>query len=545
MRTVPASLSLCLYAVSGVLLGGAGLVACSQGSYPEPPFADGVGTGSTGAGSGTGSTGTGSPGAGSTGSGTGTGSIGDGSTGVGSGSGGGAGVADGVQPEPPPAPSDEDAGAAPAFTCEGLDSSQPVVLYLSADDSNSMSSPVHVRELLRSGSAPEPWQVRTYEFLNYYRIDYAPPDEGELRVEPQIEPGEEAGSYALQIGVRSYDPPSPRRPIAVTFVLDTSGSMDGEPMAREKATVRAVAASLSEGDVVNMVTWNTQNSVILSGHVVDGPDDPALLAAADDLSASGGTDLESGLRVGYRLAQEHFKEGRINRVILVSDGGANVGVTSEELIALHAEDADQEAIYLVGVGTGPAFGYNDVLMDVVTDKGRGAYVYLDDEDEAFHMFRDRFAEVMEVAARGVQVELTMPWYFKMEKFYGEEYSTNPEEVEPQHLAPGDAMIFSQLVRGCDPGVINDEDTLTVRARWQTPLTHEAKEASREATLAELAAGSKEQLVKGKAIVAYAEALKARTSEALHAAREQVIAANPGGDPELDEIAELIPLHPLY
>ncbi|WP_437763218.1 hypothetical protein WMF27_42190 [Sorangium sp. So ce281] len=90
-----------------------------------------------------------------------------------------------------------------------------------------------------------------------------------------------------------------------------------------------------------------------------------------------------------------------------------------------------------------------------------------------------------------------------------------------------------------------EDTLTVRARWQTPLTHEAKEASREATLAELAAGSKEQLVKGKAIVAYAEALKAGTSEALHAAREQVIAANPGGDPELDEIAELIPLHPLY
>ncbi|WP_437326068.1 vWA domain-containing protein [Sorangium sp. So ce381] len=528
MRTVPASLSLCLYAVSAVLLGGAGLAACSldagysedlgpgRGSSPEPPFVNGDGSvGSTGAGTG------------STGAGT------------------GAGEVDGAQSEPPLAPSDEDAGAAQAFTCEGLDSSQPVVLYLSADDSNSMSSPVHVRELLRSGSAPEPRQVRTYEFLNYYRIDYAPPDEGELRVEPQIEAGDEAGTYALQIGVRSYDPPSPRRPIAVTFVLDTSGSMEGEPMARERATVRAVAASLSEGDVVNMVTWNTQNSVILSGHVVDGPDDPALLAAADALSASGGTDLENGLRVGYQLAQEHFEEGRINRVILVSDGGANVGVTSEELIALHAEDADQEAIYLVGVGTGPAFGYNDVLMDVVTDKGRGAYVYLDDVDEAFHMFRDRFAEVMEVAARGVQVELTMPWYFKMEKFYGEEYSTNAEEVEPQHLAPGDAMIFSQLVRGCDPGVINDEDTLTVRARWQTPLTHEPKEASREATLAELAAGSKEQLVKGKAIVAYAEALKAGTSEALHAAREQVIAANPGGDPELDEIAELIPLHPLY
>ncbi|WP_438001794.1 VWA domain-containing protein [Sorangium sp. So ce185] len=537
MRTVPAAISLYLRAVSVVLLGGAGFVACTvndasePGGFvgpadptPEPPRGDGVvSSGGTGASSGAG-------------------------TGASSGAGGAGGAGDGnvgVE-DPPPVPlPGEDAGAPAAFTCEGLDSSQPVVLYVSSDDSNSMSSPVHARELLRAGVAPEPWQVRTYEFLNYYRIDYAAPDEGELRVEPQIEPGEEAGTYTLQIGVRAFDPPAPRRPVAVTFVLDTSGSMEGEPMERERAAVRAVAASLSEGDVVNMVTWNTTNSVILSGHVVSGPDDPALLEAADALSASGGTDLENGLRVGYQLAQEHYEEGRINRVILVSDGGANVGVTSADLIARHAEDADKEAIYLVGVGTGSALGYNDVLMDTVTDKGRGAYVYLDDVEEAFHMFRDRFDEVMEVAARGVQVELTLPWYFKMEKFYGEEYSTDPQEVEPQHLAPGDAMIFNQIVRGCDPGVIDDADALTVRARWQTPLTHEPKEASREATLAELVAGSKEQLVKGKAIVAYAEALKSSSSAALRAAREQVLAANSGGDPELDEIAELIALHPLY
>ncbi|XXX81819.1 VWA domain-containing protein [Sorangium sp. So ce134] len=527
--------------MSAALLAGAGVAACSagdaadqpggfvasEGPSPEPPRdhsvpSSGAGT-SVGAGAG--------PGVG---------------TSTGAGGGGGGAPVDGAQAEPPPEPlPGEDAGAPPAFTCEGLDSSKPVVLYVSADDSNSMSSPVHVRELLRAGFAPEPWHVRTYEFLNYYRIDYEAPDEGELRVEPQIEPGEEAGTYTLQIGVRAFDPPAPRRPIAVTFVLDTSGSMEGDPMEREKATVRAVAASLSEGDVVNMVTWNTTNSVILSGHVVSGPDDPALLEAADALSASGGTDLENGLRVGYQLAQEHYEEGRINRVILISDGRANVGVTSADLIALHAEDADREAIYLVGVGTGPALGYNDGLMDTVTDEGRGAYVYLDDVDEAFHMFRDRFDEVMEVAARGVQVELTLPWYFKMEKFYGEEYSTDPDEVEPQHLAPGDAMIFNQLVRGCDPGVIQDADPLTVRARWQTPLTHEPKEASREATLAELVAGSKAQLVKGKAIVAYAEALKSGSSEALRAAREQALAANPGGDAELDEIAELIALHPMY
>jgi Ca-activated chloride channel homolog len=294
-----------------------------------------------------------------------------------------------------------------------------------------------------------------------------------------------------------------------------------------------------------MVTWNTANSVVLSGHRVTRPNDPEVISRADALEADGGTDLDAGLIAGYELAQRHYGPDRINRVVLISDGGANVGVTDEELIALHSEDADREGVYLVGVGTGPAAGYNDYLMDVVTDKGRGAYVYLDSEDEAYRLLGERFDEVMEVAARGVQVELTLPWYFKIDKFYGEEYSTDAREVEPQHLAPGDAMIFNQIVKACDPGVVRDSDTVKVTARWQTPLTYLPQETSVEVTVANLLAASKEQLTKGKAIVAYAEALKLGTREALEDARAKVVAANAGGDPELDEIAALLERHPSF
>ena len=64
----------------------------------------------------------------------------------------------------------------------------------------------------------------------------------------------------------------------------------------------------------------------------------------------------------------------------------------------------------------------------------------------------RFDEVMEVAARAVQVEVTLPWYFQMKKFYGEEWSEDPEEVEPQHLAPGDATLILQTLKACSPVV---------------------------------------------------------------------------------------------
>jgi Ca-activated chloride channel family protein len=441
----------------------------------------------------------------------------------------------------------EDAGADAAFVCEGLDQSKPVVLYLSADDSNSMASPAHARELLNAFSAPSPGIIRTYEFLNYYRIGYTAPGVGQLSIVPQMAATAVAGEFDLQLGVRSFDAIKPRRPITVTFVLDTSGSMQGTPIERERAAATAIVKSLVAGDIVSMVTWNTSNNTILNGHQVTGPNDPTVLAAINALDANGGTNLHNGLVEGYKLAQANYGEQRLNRLVLISDGGANVGVTDEEIIAENSLDADKEGIYLVGIGAGPAQKYNDLLMDVVTDKGRGAYIYLDSEKEAEHMFVDRFDETMEVAARSVQVEVTLPWYFKIEKFYGEEFSEDPKEIEPQHLAPSDAMIFAQVVKACDASVVNGSDTITVKAKWVTPITYLPQEAEVLMTVDGLLnAMDKKQLVKGKAIVAYAEALKEGTSKALQDAHAMVMAANTEGlDKELNEIAGLIQKHPNY
>jgi len=450
------------------------------------------------------------------------------------------------QPARPPNPTEQDAGADAPFLCNGLDQSKPVVLYVSADDSNSMASPVLARELIETGIAPNPTAIRTYEFLNYYRIDYPAPPFGELSLLPQMENGDVLGEFNLQLAVRSFDAVKPRRPITVTFVLDTSGSMSGPGIERERAAATAIVTSLAKGDIVNMVTWNTNNNTLLSGYPVTGPSDPKVLALISGLSASGGTDLNGGLVAGYNLAQANYGKDRLNRLILISDGGANVGVTAEDLIALHSADADKEGIYLVGVGAGPAQGYSDVLMDVVTDKGRGAYVYLDKPEEAKAMFVDRFDETMEIAARGVQVELTLPWYFKIDKFYGEEYSTDPKQVEPQHLAPSDAMIFNQVVKACDASVVKGTDTIKVRATWVTPITYLPRVTEVTMTVDQLLATGKAQLTKGKAIVAYAEALKTGTPAALSAAHAKAIAANVGGmDKELNEIQGLIEKHPKY
>ncbi|MBI4956619.1 MAG: VWA domain-containing protein [Myxococcales bacterium] len=430
--------------------------------------------------------------------------------------------------------------------CAGLDSSQPLVLYLSADDSNSMASPAHARELLNQFASPSSFlQIRTYEFLNYYRIAFpaAPQNQVALYTEGELAV---PGKLDLQLAVRSYDALHPRRPMTITFVLDTSGSMGGNSIEREKAVVKAVAKSLAAGDIVSMVTWSDQQSTVLAGHVATGPNDATVVAAANGLAADGSTDLHAGLVRGYELANQYYGMTSLNRLILVSDGGANTGITDETLIANNAKDGDREGIYLVGVGTGPATGYNDLLMDTVTDRGRGAYVYVDGTAEAERLFVDRFDETMEIAARAVQVELTVPWYLSLEKFSGEQASTNPEEVEPQHLAPSDAMVFHQTLAACNPALLDPAHTVTVKVNWLQPLTYQASSTSITWTIHELLAGPKEALHKGKAIVAYAEALKTGLAADLVAAHEAATAADPNGtDPELGEITTLIEKHPAY
>ena len=149
---------------------------------------------------------------------------------------------------------------------------------------------------------------------------------------------------------------------------------------------------------------------------------------------------------------------------------------------------------------------------------------------------------MDIAARSVGVELRLPWYMGIQKFYGEEYSTNPEVIEPQHLAPDDAMVFNQIVAPCAASAFDAADPVEVVVRWQTPTGHAKQETSAKTTLAALLSSPPKYLGKAKAIIAYAEALKGPVTakQDLAQAKQLASTANPGGtDPELNEIAALI------
>jgi Ca-activated chloride channel family protein len=320
--------------------------------------------------------------------------------------------------------------------------------------------------------------------------------------------------------------------------------MDGEPMNLEKAAVRALAQSMRAGDRVSAVTWAEQQFPLIEGRIVEGPNDPAVLDLAAGLFAEGGTNLEGGLTTGYALAARFHEEGVLERVILISDGMANVGVTSEELIGAAADDADGEGTYLVGVGVGD--GVNDTLMDTVTDAGRGAYVYLDSEAEAERVFVDRFAETVLVAARAVRIQVTLPPYFNVQKFFGEVYSPDPQKVRPQHLGMGDAMVLQQILRPCDASLPRESDELAVDLTWQDPVSGIARQKHFVRALGDLDVADP-RLTKAAVVLGYAETLQAlepldpgSRRELIGVARQQIRDFDAAlADPDLAEIDGLL------
>jgi Mg-chelatase subunit ChlD len=432
------------------------------------------------------------------------------------------------------------------------DEPDPVVLYMSNDDSNSQASLPLVRWLIHKGQVVPQSYVRIHEFLNYYTIASDYPVTKPAKVGMQMRrTNAETGEFALLLTAKGQQlREEDRPPFNLVFSLDTSGSMSGEPLELVKDSMRALAGELRSGDVISVVQWSDAQAVLLENHWIVGPNDPALLAVIDGLQTGGSTNLHGGLVTAYQVGQASHIEDGINRVILMSDGGANAGVTELSVIANAAAAEDGSGIYLVGVGVG-GDNYHDLLMDQLTDAGKGAYIFIDDSAEAERQFTDRFLANVAVAARNVSMRVTLPWYFGVKTFHGEEYSADPAEVEPQHLAPNDAMSFHQIISACDPEAIDELDTIEARIEYLHPLTLQPMNDNLTVEIGALVVADAKQLHKADVVVGFAKALivigaymsDGQTADALVIAQDvQAWLAQAGqqlGDPEVMEMAALM------
>lgn len=263
-----------------------------------------------------------------------------------------------------------------------------------------------MRAWLGEGHLPDPDSVRVEEYVNYFDGGYVAPEESTFAVYADGGPTPfwERRNDILRIGLKAREVAERRRQdMSLTLVVDVSGSMsDQGKLAMVQDSLAVLVDELDRFDTVAIVAYNDRAEMILEPTVAS--EQNAILDAIDDLRAGGTTNAEAGLLLGYELADESFIRDGVNRVVLLSDGVANVGNTGPEQILERIDDQSRRGIDLVTIGVGIET-YNDVLLEQLADQGDGWYAYVDTIDEAEHLFRDQLTTSFETVARDVKVQV--------------------------------------------------------------------------------------------------------------------------------------------
>lgn len=331
------------------------------------------------------------------------------------------------------------------------------------------------KTLVASGWQPEPDSIRPEEWVNAF--GYGDVNEGPAALAATIETAAAAdGAPALmRIGVSTVElAAEDRAPANVTFVIDTSGSMDiRSRLGMVKASLALLTRNLREDDTVAIVIYGSDAAPLLAPTKV--ADWRTIIDAIDSLQPGGSTNMEAGLYLGYEMARESYDPDGVNVVVLASDGVANVGSTDAEVLTDTITRAGEEGIKLVTVGFGMG-NYNDVLMEQLANQGDGFYSYVDTYAEAVRLFVDELTPTLTTVAKDAKVQVVFDDEVvaryrlvgyenrRLDDSQFRDDSVDAGEFGAGHHAT--AVYELELLDGADPDAVAGE----VRLRWEDPET---------------------------------------------------------------------------
>ena len=218
-----------------------------------------------------------------------------------------------------------------------------------------------------------------------------------------------------------------RTPLNMSVVLDKSGSMSSKnKLDFVKKAVEHIIDELSYDDYFSLVTYDDNVSVVYFSSQVE---DKTLLKNEVRRIVSGGfTNLSGGMNEGYRQVEKTIKRGYVNRVLLLSDGLANRGITDRfELRNIPKNKSSNEGITISTFGVGNDF--NENLMADIANYGKGNYYYIKNSDDIPEIFANELRGVRVLAAQDTRIRIKFPSdYLEIKNVFGYHYEVQGDEI---------------------------------------------------------------------------------------------------------------------
>lgn len=273
---------------------------------------------------------------------------------------------------------------------------------------------------LSQGKWPEAAKVRPEEFVNALNYDDRKPSQSE-KVACEIEQGAHPFMQQRNLMRVSMSTAALGRnastPLRLTILLDQSGSMERADRAESvKRAFALLTDQLNAGDEITLVGF--ARTPRLLAERVKGNESKNLLEIVSQPITEGGTNLEGALDSGIQLAKQQFVDGAQNRIILLTDGAANLGDALPANLAKQVEKMRQAGIAFDACGVG-ADGLNDEVLSSLAKQGDGRYYFLDRPEDADDGFARQIAGALRPAAKNVKVQVIFnPRRVSKFKLYG-------------------------------------------------------------------------------------------------------------------------------
>jgi Ca-activated chloride channel family protein len=195
-----------------------------------------------------------------------------------------------------------------------------------------------------------------------------------------------------------------RTPLNLAVVLDKSGSMTGAKLEKTKQAAMQLVDRLAPNDIFSLVIFSDDAQILVPAQKVE--DKEALKEKIESIQANGSTALYAGVKMGSDQIREYFSRKRINRVLLLSDGLANVGPSSPRDLRRLGGDLAERGISVTTIGVGD--DYNEDLMAGLAGASDANYYYVRDTEKLPDIFARELGEMLTVAARDVHIKIICP-----------------------------------------------------------------------------------------------------------------------------------------
>jgi Ca-activated chloride channel homolog len=215
--------------------------------------------------------------------------------------------------------------------------------------------------------------------------------------------GEKQRNY-LRVGLNGCErQPTERTPVNVAFVIDRSGSMQGARIAQAREAAAAAIRRLDKNDIASVVVFDDKIDILVQAQPVE--DHAAFIDRIRQVTARGSTAIHGGVIEGAAQVRHNLEARRLNRVVLLSDGQANVGPRRPEEFAKLGRELLQQGISVSTIGVG--MQYNEDLMLQLARASDGNHTFVGESTDLIQVFNKEFDDVLASCAQTVSIDIEL------------------------------------------------------------------------------------------------------------------------------------------